>query len=62
LTAAVYGVKKPGKQVRVSVRAKKLGKRHIAAKLYRKIKQNGKVVKTELIGSPRYKWEAEAPD
>ena len=62
LIAAVYGQRKPGKQIRIGVGVQKLAKHHVVAKLYRKIKQNGKVIQTELVGTARYKWQPENAD
>ena len=56
LTATLYGTKKPGRQVRVNVATNRLAKNHIVAKLYRKFKQNGKVIHTEFVGASTYKW------
>lgn len=61
LTATFYGAKIPGRQVRLGVGVKRIAKNHIVARLYRKIKQNGKIVRTEMLGTSNYKWEPEAP-
>jgi vancomycin resistance protein YoaR len=62
LIARFYGLKRHGKQIRLSVNSRKIAKNHIVAKLYRRFKQDGKVVRTELVETSVYKWEPESPD
>jgi vancomycin resistance protein YoaR len=62
LYISLYGAEPRGRQVRVGVGARRLAKHHIVAKLFRKTKQNGTLVSTELVGTSTYKWQPEAPD
>ena len=62
LIARFYGLKRRGKQVRVTVNARKVAKNHIVAKLYRRFKQDGKVIRTELVGTSVYRWKPEVVD
>jgi vancomycin resistance protein YoaR len=55
--ATLYGRKTPGQRVNLYAQAQRKGPREITAQLYRTIRQNGKVVKKEKVGSSHYKWE-----
>ncbi|HEX8833807.1 MAG TPA: VanW family protein [Abditibacteriaceae bacterium] len=60
VTATLFGKKQPGRKVAVRVVSKNIGPREIKAQLYRTIRQNGKVVTKERIGSSHYKWNVGA--
>ena len=55
--ATLYGKRTPGQRVNLYASAQRKGPREIIAQLYRTIRQNGKVVKKEKVGSSHYKWE-----
>lgn len=60
LTATIYGAKRSGRQIAVSVKAKRLGPHKVTAALYRTFKQDGKVVRKERIGRSDYEWKPNA--
>jgi vancomycin resistance protein YoaR len=55
--ATLYGARKLGQRVKLSVKSKKLGPRKMTAALYRVTLRNGKPVKKERIGRSNYKWK-----
>ncbi len=60
-TATLFG-KRSGKRGTMSVVSKKTGERAIEAKLFRTIRQGGKVVKKETVGTSSYSWKADDAD
>ncbi|PQV62844.1 putative Vancomycin resistance protein YoaR [Abditibacterium utsteinense] len=61
VTATLFG-KKTGKRGQMRVVSKKVGEREIEAILYRTIRQGGKVVKKERVGSSHYNWKDDNED
>lgn len=61
LRARLFG-KRTGRRVRLSVSSKRQGERELSAKLYRVIRQGGKVVKKELVGDSKYSWKDDNED
>ncbi|MCC6442510.1 MAG: VanW family protein [Armatimonadetes bacterium] len=55
--ATLYGKKGTPKRIRLRVTSQKLGPRHITARLYRSIREEGKPVKKEFLGTSVYKWK-----
>lgn len=60
-TAILFG-KRTGKRGQMRVVSKKVGEREIEALLFRTIRQGGKVVKKERVGSSRYSWKDDNED
>lgn len=61
-TATLFG-KRTGKRGSLKVVSKKVGARAIEAKLFRTIRQGGKVVtKSELVGTSSYSWKEDNED
>ncbi|HEX8465456.1 MAG TPA: VanW family protein [Abditibacterium sp.] len=60
-TATLFG-KRTGRRASMRVVKKTNGPRDISAILYRTIRQNGKVVKKERVGSSRYNWKEDNED
>ena len=61
LTATLFG-KRTGKRGTLRVVSKKVGERAVEAKLFRTIRQNGKVVKKETVGTSSYSWKEDNED
>lgn len=57
LTATLYGKKTAGQKVGIKVNVLSRGVRSIRAELYRTIKQGGKIVAKEKIGTSNYNWK-----
>lgn len=55
-TARLFGAK-TNQEVSVNVVSQKIGEREIKAKLYRTIRENGKVVSKAKVGDSHYKWK-----
>ena len=61
VTATLFG-KRTGRKASMRVVKRTNGPRDISAILYRTIRQNGKVVKKERVGSSRYNWKDDNED
>jgi vancomycin resistance protein YoaR len=57
LTASVFGAKRAGRTVTLKADVRHLGSGKIDSKLYRTIRENGKVVDKRVIATNRYRWD-----
>jgi vancomycin resistance protein YoaR len=55
-TARLFGAK-TNQDVSINVVSQRIGEREIKAKLYRTIRENGKVVSKAKVGESHYKWK-----
>lgn len=55
-TATLFGKANPQRRVSVRVVSQNIGPREKKAQLYRTIRQNGKVVQKQRVGTSHYKW------
>ncbi len=61
VTATLFG-KRSGKRGTMRVVSNRVGERAIEAKLFRTIRQNGKFVKKETVGTSSYSWKEDDAD
>ncbi|CAA9586752.1 MAG: Vancomycin B-type resistance protein VanW [uncultured Thermomicrobiales bacterium] len=57
LRATGWGKKQDGRQVTLTPRVQRRGPGHITAQLYRTVRENGKVMRKELLFGHAYRWE-----
>jgi vancomycin resistance protein YoaR len=56
LTATLFGAMNPGRKVTLKAEVRHLGPGKIDTKLYRTIRENGKVVDKRIIATNKYRW------